>query len=346
MQIKKKKIAVFYTGGTISMKTGSDGGVNLQEKNPLADRDSDFLAGENIELAGEQVFGGPVPSPHISEQHMVKLRNAIAQRVGREQLDGVVVTHGTDTLEETAYFLDLTLDLPIPVVVTGSCRSADALGSDAVYNYRCAIQTAASEAARGMGVLVVFNDEIHPARAVTKTHTTNLATFQSPGLGPVGQITADGVRFDRSLPPRAHWEVERMTKKVMLLKAFAGIDPLFFEALDALEEKRAGEGGGGRYPIDGLVVEALGAGNLPAAIAGCLQKLEAKGVPVVLASRCISGRVEALYAYPGGLKDMKENTVKHLILSDGISGVKARVKLAVLLEKNLRQDELEAAFVR
>ena len=354
MRNTKKKIAVFYTGGTISMKKSEAGGVNLQDSNPLADNISknmdDFLKTNNIELVQELVFGEPIPSAYVSEQHMLILRNAILEKIDSGNVDGVVVTHGTDTLEETAWFLDMTVDRSVPVVVTGAMRSSDALGSDAVYNYQCAIRAAMCDEAKGMGTIVVFNDDIHAARDVTKTHTTNLATFQSPGLGPIGAMTEKHVVFTRKLPPRAHYDIKSMTKNVMLVKAFAGINSLVFEAFEALEEKRIREQPGSRehkhFPIDGFVIEALGAGNLPPRIIDCLKKLEDRKIPIVLASRCLAGSVQDIYGYVGGGKNLKTKEVKDIIFSNGLSGVKARLKLAVLLEKTSDPKEIEGEFAR
>ena len=348
IQKTKKKIAVFYTGGTISMKKSEDGGVNLQDRNPLTDNIGrsmeDFLKANNVELVQEQVFGTPIPSSYINEQHMLTLRNAILKKLNSENVDGVVVTHGTDTLEETSYFLDLTVDHSVPVVATGAMRSSDALGADGVHNYQCAIRVAMCDEAKGMGTMVVFNDDIHAALNVTKTHTTNAATFQSPGIGAIGAVTEKGVVFTRKLIPRAHYDVKSMTKNVMLIKAFAGINPLVFEAFEALEEKRIKEQGGSHFPIDGLVIEAFGAGNLPPAIVDCLKKLENRKIPIVLASRCLTGSVQGIYDYFGGGKSLKTKEVKDIIFSNGLSGVKSRLKLAVLLEKTSDPKEIEEEF--
>jgi len=348
MQNAKKKIAVFYTGGTISMKKDDGGGVNLQSSNPLTSgvdkMMDDFLNAHNIELVKEQVFGAPIPSSYMTEQHMLKLRNAILEKINSEKVSGVVVTHGTDTLEETAYFLDITVGHAVPVVITGSMRSSDALGSDAVYNYQCALRVAASDEAKGMGAMVVLNGDIHAARSVTKTHTTNLATFQSPGFGPVGTVTEKSVVFGRKLVPSAHYDVKSMTKNVMLIKAFAGMNTLIFESLEALGEQRLSKNK--PYPIDGLVIEAFGAGNLCPVIVDGLKKLEARKIPMVLASRCLHGSVQDIYEYAGGGKNLKTKEFKDIIFSNGLNGQKARLKLAVLLEKTSNPKEIEEEFAR
>ncbi|MCG0789806.1 L-asparaginase [Lactiplantibacillus plantarum] len=133
-----------------------------------------------------------MPSPHITPARMLQLKQRI-DKAAHEGVDGVVVTHGTDTLEETAYFLDLTLPNELPVVITGAMRSANEIGSDGLHNLETAIQTASTPDAAEKGVLVVMNDEIHSARYVTKTHTTNVATFRTPTFGPIGLVANKGI---------------------------------------------------------------------------------------------------------------------------------------------------------
>ena len=314
------------------MKKDDDGGVNLQKDNPLAKSSV-----SEVELLQRQIFG--IASPQMSEQTMITLRNEIVQAIEQEHVDGVVVTHGTDTLEETAFFLDLTVPHVVPVVMTGAMRSSDELGSDALYNYKCAIDIAAmGDEAKHAGTMVVFNGDIYAARDVTKTHTTNLATFKSPDTGPIGFMTAKGFEFVRLPAPSKQYDVDKITKNVILLKSFAGIDSLFFDALDALGEKR------GEFPIDGLVIEAFGAGNVPERIVPCLQKLEARGIPIVLTSRCLGGKVQEIYDYAGGGKRLKTKEVPSIIFSNGLNGPKSRLKLLVLLETTADINEIQAGF--
>ena len=317
------------------MQKDVNGGMNLQDRNPISDS-LDKLSG--AELIEEQIFG--LPSPNITQQDMLKLSHAITHKVRSKHIDGVVVTHGTDTLEETAYFLELTVPPIVPVVVTGAMRPVGELGSDALYNYQCAIRVAMSDSAKHVGTTVVFNGEIHDAKDVTKINTTNVAAFQSPGSGIIGFVTDKSVVFTRSLPQRPHYDITGITKNVMLIKAFAGMDKSIFDAFDALAEKL------GHYPFDGLVIEAFGAGNLPQRLIDCLKKLTNMGIPIVLASRCPVGTVESLYDYPGGGMNLKEKEVKDIIFSNGLSGVKSRLKLAVLLEKTCDIKELESEFMR
>jgi len=318
-----KRIAVFHTGGTIAMRTDDAGAVSTSEDA------SDYLSEvvpDGIELEVTQLFN--IPSPHITVAEMDQLRIAIKAAMDSGNIDGVVVTHGTDTLEETAYFLDLTLPHDIPVVVTGAMRSADEVGADGLPNFVSSVRVAASPTARGAGVLVVLNDEIHAAATVTKTHTTNVATFQSPQSGPLGFVTNAGVTFRQRLLNQENYEINGMHKHVDLVKAYAGRDSRTLLALAGAD-------------VSGLVIEALGAGNLPPSMIPGIQALLDLDIPIVITSRCFNGITEAVYGYEGGGVDLVR---RGLIMSNGINGPKARLKLAVLLEAGATREEIEAAF--
>lgn len=300
-----RQILVLHTGGTIAMHEDDQGGVTPGQTNPLTA--AHLQIPDDIQLTTEEVFN--LPSPHVTPTHMFQLSQRIA-RAAAEGIDGVVVTHGTDTLEETAYFLDLTLDAAMPVVVTGAMRSSNEVGTDGLYNFQGAIRVAASPAARGKGCLVVMNDEIHTARFVTKTHTTNVATFRTPTFGPIGLVTKTGARFFQALIHQQVVDVARADFKVPLIKAYAGMDGML---LDVLPDD-----------LDGVVIEALGAGNLPPATLPALQRLLDRHVPIVLVSRCFNGVAEDVYAYEGGGIQLKQMGV---IFCQGLNGQKARIKL-------------------
>ena len=142
---------------------------------------------------------------------MMELKHILDSYEKKGNIDGAVITHGTDTLEETAYFLDLTVQAKFPIVVTGAMRSSNELGSDGLYNLLSSIRVASSSEAIGQGVLVVLNDEIHTALNVTKTHTSNLSTFQSPQYGPIGIVTKRGVLFHHK--PTKHENYSRSEER-------------------------------------------------------------------------------------------------------------------------------------
>lgn len=313
-----KKILALHTGGTISMSASNDK-VKTNEENPLLD--TQFI-NENIDLANEVVLNKP--SEHITPEDMLVIKKRVKKAIDNDECDGIVITHGTDTLEETAYFLDLTIPSVIPIVLTGAMRSSNELGSDGVYNFQSAILTAASDEATGKGVLVVMNDEIHTARFVTKTHTTNVDTFRTPTFGPLGIVYKRDIRFFQALISQQVCDIDELVSGVYLVKAYAGIPGAIFETLDRSETK-------------GIVIEGLGAGNLPVEVVEPIQKLIKKGIPVVMVSRCYNGLAEPIYDYVGGGIDLERMGV---IFCQGLNGQKARIKLQVGLSNHMDGKEI------
>ncbi|WGE63907.1 asparaginase [Actinobacillus equuli subsp. haemolyticus] len=313
-----KKLLILHTGGTISMSEGEDGKVSPSEKNPL------LAALERLnhpaQLSQESVLN--VPSPHITLQHWLLLKTRIEKAVNEENYDGIVITHGTDTLEETAYFLDLALDVNVPIAITGAMRSSNELGSDGLINLQSAILVALCPESQGKGVLVVMNDEIHNAKFVTKTHTTNVATFQTPTFGPCGLIAKNRVLYFQQLIEYERFPAQTITRtNVQLVKSYAGMDSFLLEQL-------------AHHGCDGVVIEALGAGNLPPSCLAGLDALLRADIPVVLVSRAFNGVTQDVYNYLGGGKQLKQQNV---IFTTGLSGQKARIKLLVLLNQDLRK---------
>lgn len=319
-----KKILILNTGGTISMSEDhTTGKVSPTGKNPLVTSDTIFSYIGDISV--ETLYH--LPSPQITENEMLGLSKRI-KKAAQEGYEGVVVTHGTDTLEETAYYLELTLDLNIPVIVTGAMRSSNEIGSDGLVNLRSALIVAASDESKDKGVLVVMNDEAHNATYVTKTHTTNVATFQTPTFGPVGLVSKNEVIYFQRLIKEEHYKVEQNSKKVYLLKSYAGMGG---ELIDAVSDLNA----------DGLVIEALGAGNLPPKTVPAIKRCLDKKIPVVFVSRAFNGVTQDVYDYEGGGKRFHQEGV---IFTTGLSGQKARIKLLVLLESGVSLELLKEKF--
>ncbi|WP_064091433.1 asparaginase [Rossellomorea aquimaris] len=321
----KKNILVIHTGGTISMMEDvSTGEVIPGKENPLSVQTSIVSNLANITV--EEAFH--LPSPHITEQHMYQLKELIEEKYKEKAFDGAVITHGTDTLEETAYFLDLTISLPISIVVTGAMRSSNEIGADGLYNLISSVRVAADSKSKNKGVLVVLNDEIHSAKNVTKTHTSNVSTFQSPQYGPIGIVTKRGVLFHHQPTSSESYQVCDISKRVTLIKAYAGMDSGLLIAIKDLQ-------------FDGVIIEALGQGNLPPEAVHGINELLSANIPVVLVSRCFNGIVQDIYGYSGGGKQLKE---KGVIFSNGLNGQKARIKLMVALSQTNDFHELEKIF--
>ncbi len=314
-----KKVLVLHTGGTISMTQEKDGAISLSSHHPL--QETMDLLPQNIEVVVEETFN--LPSPHITPKEMLVLKNRV-EKAQTEGFDGVVITHGTDTLEETAYFLDISFKKEIAVVLTGAMRSSNELGADGLYNYVQAIITASDDKSRDQGVLVVMNDEIHAGRFVTKTHTTSVDTFRTPTFGPIGIISKRQVIFLKEVVEHHSLSITEVSGKVILLKAYAGMDAMLF---DVLREAK----------VDGVVVEALGAGNLPPNVIKSLEEMIAEGIPVALVSRCSNGIAQDIYDYEGGGIPLRKLGVMFV---KGLTGPKARLRMLVGLNARLSHHEL------
>lgn len=311
----KKQILLIHTGGTISMHVNEESGAVVPDVvNPLTKESKKLEKFAHI----SEIDAFNLPSPHMTPEHMLQLRNIIQAELVVHEYDGVVITHGTDTLEETAYFLDLTISTSVPIILTGAMRSSNEIGSDGIYNLVAAIRVACEDHAHGQGVLVVMNDEIHAAANVTKTSTSNVATFQSPQYGPIGLITNKNIHFHHSPVMREFVEIDHLTKRVAMLKTYAGMEADIFDAVRLAK-------------YDGVVIEGLGQGNVPPSIVESIENLIQDDVPVVVVSRCFNGIAQGVYGYIGGGKMLEDLGA---IYTNGINGQKARLKLLVALNQN------------
>ena len=313
-----KKILVLHTGGTISMQADASGAVVTSSDNPMNHVSNPL---EGIQVHSLDFFN--LPSPHIKPKHMLALYQKIKEEA--DNYDGVVITHGTDTLEETAYFLD-TMEVPhMPIVLTGAMRSSNELGSDGVYNYLSALRVASDDRAADKGVLVVMNDEIHAAKYVTKTHTTNVSTFQTPTHGPLGLIMKHEILYFKTAEPRVRFDLDHIQGLVPIISAYAGMTDELIDMLD-LEQ------------LDGLIIQAFGAGNIPKETAQKLESLLQKRIPVALVSRCFNGIAEPVYAYQGGGVQLQKSGV---FFVKELNAQKARLKLLIALNAGLTGQALK-----
>lgn len=299
------------------MQADQDGHVASSQINPMTQIDTPI---EEIQVTSVDFLN--VPSPHIRLEHMMTLYQKI--KTEQDNFDGFVITHGTDTLEETAYFLD-TMAIPEkPIVLTGAMRSSNELGSDGVYNYRIALRVAADKKSSDKGVLVVMNDEIHAAKYVTKTHTTNVSTFQTPTHGPLGLVTKREILYFKTAEPRVRFDLSHISGTVPIIKAYADMDTVLLDSLPS-------------SALSGLVIEALGAGNLPPTILPAIQNLLAQNIPIVLVSRCFNGIAEPVYAYQGGGIQLEQDGI---LFVKELNAQKARLKLLIALNAGLKGQAL------
>jgi L-asparaginase len=322
----KKKVKLVFTGGTISMQV-----------DPVIGAAIPVLSGEQIlinvpvldKLVDFEISNfSKLPGPHMTPGLMLELAAQVKAILAAEDICGVVITHGTDTLEETAYCLDLLLDSPKPVALVGAMRNSSELGWDGPPNLVAAVRTVTCEAARGLGVLVVLNDEINAASEVTKTHTEFMGTFQSPDFGPLGMVDKDRVLILRRPAFRENIYTDVVDTHVDLIKMAAGVDDRLI-----------------RYAIDsgahGLVIEALGRGNIPTYALPGIEYAASKGLPVVIVSRCLRGRVLDTYGYKGGGHELRNMGA---ILGGYLPGQKARIKLMLALGRTRDIAEIRTIF--
>jgi L-asparaginase len=284
-------IVLLFTGGTISMRHDpvSGGAVpSLRGKDILA------LTPGLDEVADLELDDwGAFPGPHMTLERMWALRGRIVEHLARPDVDGVVVTHGTDALEESAYLVARSVESDKPVVFTGAMRTSSDLGWDGPANLGAAVRVAASPAARGTGVLVVMADRVFAGLDVTKTHTHKLESFDSPGLGPLGVVDDGQVIFRRVLPAPANILAPlKLAEPVDVIFTYSGADS---HLLDASRERALG-----------VVIAAMGRGNVPPAMVDGIDRFVAEDKPVVITSRALRGRVGCTYAYPGGGRRLAE----------------------------------------
>ena len=319
-------VLVVGLGGTIAMTAAAGGGATpaLSPADLLAA--VPWPAADDVTV--QAVDCRNLPGASLSFDDVTAAGALIADRLAAG-VDGVVVVQGTDTIEETAYLLDLRHAGPQPVVVTGAMRNPSLAGADGPANLLAAVQTAASPATRDLGCLVVLADEIHAARRVRKTHTTAGSTFQSPDGGPLGYLVEGRPRLVSLLPRRTVLPPAASDRRprVALLTLTLGDDGVL---LAGLAER-----------VDGVVVAGFGAGHAPRDLVPALQDL-ARRMPVVLASRTGSGSVLAgMYGFPGSERDLLG---RGLISAGFLDPVKARILLWAALAAGAGRDQVEAAF--
>ena len=335
------RVLVISCGGTISSvhtsATGRRGVAPTLDAATLVAQLPELAAVARIEAAGFSTL----PSSHATLAWVLLLRQEIVRRLDEAERDpsgegpfaGVVITHGTDTLEEVAFGLDLLWDRDLPVVVTGAMRNASLPGADGPANLLAAVATAGHQPAWGLGVLVVLNDQIHLAGYVRKMHTSSVATFCSPSVGPLGYL-AEGTpriiftpttRLPLATPPTQVGDVA-----VALLTLGIGDDGRLLPSIAACGYR-------------GLVIEGFGGGHVTREIAESSRLDDLVAVmPVILASRTGSGAtLHGTYDYAGSEVDLLP---RGLIPAGDLDGLKARVLLTFLLAAGASRGEIVQAF--
>ncbi len=324
--MNKPKVALIFTGGTISMRIDENTGGAVP-----------YLSGQELielvpslrDLAQIEIYDfGKYPGPHMTLDLMMQLKDIVKKFLEREDINGVVITHGTDTLEETAYLLDLTINSIKPVVLTGSMKNSSEPDWDGEKNLIDSITVALSNNCRDLGVLVCMNSEINAASEVSKIYSDEIESFKSLDFGSLGFVSKNRVIINRLPRKREYIPSNKIEKDIDIILVHADMSDKFF-----------------RFSADtgskGVVVEALGVGNVPPKAYDGIKYLREKGIPVVLTSRCPAGDTMDIYGYYGAGKWLKKIGV---IFADHLNGQKAKIKLGLLLGMGCTEEELKKWF--
>lgn len=319
----RPRIRIVFTGGTISMR------IDPQTGGAVPALSGEEIVSQVPGLADEADLAledyARLPGPHVTPNWMWRLKDRVAEALASPDVDGLVLTHGTDTLEETALLLDLVLEGDKPVVFCGAMRTVSEPGWDGPANLLAAVRTAVHPDAHGRGVLVVVGETVHAASEASKWHAQALAAFRSPH-GPVGTVERDRIVFHRPPFRGRRLPAKRLVSEVDLHTMATGVD-------DGLIRASLGRG------VRGLVIEATGCGNVPPAAVPGLRAALAARVPVLLVSRCPEGGVVPAYGYEGGGRMLRDMGV---IMGGEMPGPKARILLMVALGVTSEIAELRA----
>ena len=323
-----KNIVILATGGTIAGKASS--GTQMTGYTAGAYSVADLLAGvpelgELAHISCEQLCN--IDSSSLTDALLLRLAQRCNELLAQEDVDGVVITHGTDTMEETAFFLNLTVKSAKPVVLVGAMRPATAVSADGPLNIINAVKVAVDAASAGQGVLVMMNDEIYSGRDVTKTNTANVATFKALNGGPLGFIVGGEVHYYyRSMRPhtlQSEFDVTGVTAlpRVDIIYTHIGEDRVFVDAALAAGAR-------------GLIYAGSG---IHEAVEAALAEAVSRGVVVVRSSRTGSGIVAA------GLERWQE---QGFLYADNLNPQKARLLLQLALLRTQERSEVKGVFSR
>lgn len=317
-----------FTGGTIAMRIDPTlgGAVPTLDARGILERTRGLDEIADVDI----IDWGRVPATHITFTQIIELAAILEQSLRRPDIDGAVLVQGTDNIEETSYALDLIIESTKPVVVVGAMRNADEDGYEGPVNIRDAVRCAVSPQLVGQGVLVVMAGEVHAADDVTKISPSAYAAFQSPNFGPLGRID-DGtltVRRNRTVARRI--KTTQAAEPIPLIQTYVGVDGTLV---------RLAQANGAR----GFVVEGAGTGNTPPDLLAACADAIAAGIPVVMTSRCLTGRARPAYAFPGGSVTWRNAGA---IFAEYLSGLKARIALSLGLGAGMDLEALARFFGR
>ncbi|SPF42558.1 Asparaginase family protein [Candidatus Desulfosporosinus infrequens] len=319
---KLEKVLLIATGGTIAMRKDKSGKVvPAVSGHELIESLPELAQEANWEICD---FSN-VASCNIDPRQMKRLAMEVERHFLLDPLlKGIIITHGTDTLEETAYFLDVAIRDSRPVILTASQRDASESDSDGPRNLHNALRIALDLRAVNRGVVIALNEEIHAARDVRKLHTSHVEAFHSGDIGALGSIDTGEVIWHRKAEHTIKLGVPKTLAKVAICKAYTGMPS---DTLQAMVQDKT----------EALVIEAFGRGNLPPQLVNGIAEIVADGIPVVITSRCLFGRTAPVYGYPGGGADLERVGAW---FSANLSTEKVRLFLSIALGQGMDKKEV------
>lgn len=322
-----EKVLLLATGGTIAMRKDQAGkavpavsGQELLDSLPVLSKQAEWDICDFSNMA----------SCNIDPKQMRLLAQEVERRFQiNPLLKGIIITHGTDTLEETAYFLDVTIKDSRPVILTASQRDASESDSDGPRNLYNAMLIALNHRSLNRGVVITLNEEIHAARDVRKLHTSHIDAFHSGEKGAIGSIDTNEVTWHRKPEQTTKLGIPKSLANVAICKAYTGMSPKILTSMV-------------QDDTSALVIEAFGRGNLPSFLMPEISAIVAGGIPVVITSRCLFGRTAPIYGYPGGGADLERIGVW---FAADLATEKVRLFLSLALGHGINGKELKEMLI-
>ncbi|MEG0471315.1 MAG: asparaginase [Solibacillus sp.] len=308
----KKKVVLITTGGTIA-STRND--KNKLESGKLNGNAILSMCQLENEMDIELIDLYQIPSMHMTFEHLNLLNTAVHQVFEDASVSGIVITHGTDSLEETAYFLELTVNDERPIIVTGSQKSPEDIGTDVYSNLRNSLLVASSEKGKNIGTCVVFNEQILHSKYVKKIHSSSINGFGAIGYGMLGYIDNDEVVIYQKPTQREFYAIQSSYPNVEIIYAYLGASSIL---LNALYEAQ----------VDGVVLIGAGRGQVVPAMMDPIERLCSNGTKVVLTTATEEGRVFPTYDYVSSANNLKDIGV---VMGGDFDPKKARIKLMLML---------------
>ncbi|WP_274309692.1 asparaginase [Solibacillus daqui] len=308
----KKKVVLITTGGTIA-STRND--KNKLESGKLDGNAILSMCQLEDEIDIELIDLFQIPSMHMTFENLNHLNATIQKLFQDKTVSGIVVTHGTDSLEETAYFLELTIDDERPIIVTGSQKAPGDIGTDVYSNLRNSLLVATSDEAKNIGTCVVFNEKIIHSKYVKKVHSSSINGFGAIGYGMLGYIDNDEVIIYQKPTHKEAYAIQENYPKVEIVLAYLGASSIMLDALYNAD-------------VEGIVLVGAGRGQITPDMTSAIEKLCQKGTKVVLTTSTEEGRVFPTYDYYGSANNLKD---KGVVMGGDFDPKKARLKLLLML---------------